>query len=153
MLTRLIIAATALALAAPCLAGSTALNASTTSLSASRSFTRFAKIDAIAASSPTAVPSSITAAMTVASIGPRWSAKEAMVRCHCYCAGPNATRIVSSRSNRIARGSFIASCLSRIRRTLLGIPVVGRYCVNGQRSSRHFVRRLAEAAKNLHLGM
>jgi hypothetical protein len=30
-----------------------------------------------------------------------------MVRCHCDCAGPNATRIVSSRSNRIARGNFV----------------------------------------------
>src|SRR6202023_4130946 len=28
-------------------------------------------------------------------------------RCHCDCAGPNATRIVSSRSNRIARGNFM----------------------------------------------
>jgi hypothetical protein len=50
---------------------------------------------------------SIAAAMTVASIGPSWSAKAAMVRCHCHCAGPNATRIVSSRSNRIACGNFM----------------------------------------------
>jgi hypothetical protein len=50
---------------------------------------------------------SIAAAMTVASIGPSWSAKEAMVRCHYDCAGPNETRIVSSRSNRIARGNFM----------------------------------------------
>ena len=49
----------------------------------------------------------IAAAMAFASIGPSRSAKEAMVRCHCDCAGPNATRIVSSRSNRMARGSFM----------------------------------------------
>ena len=50
---------------------------------------------------------SIAAAITVAAIGLSWSAKAAMVRCHCDCAGPNATRIVSSRWNRIARGNFI----------------------------------------------
>jgi len=46
---------------------------------------------------------SIAAAMTVASIGPSRSAKAATVRCHCDCAGPNVMRIVSSRSNRMAR--------------------------------------------------
>jgi hypothetical protein len=55
---------------------------------------------------------SIAPAMTVASIGPSWSAKAAMVRCHCDCAGPNATRIVSSRSNRIARGNFMYAILA-----------------------------------------
>jgi hypothetical protein len=55
---------------------------------------------------------SIAAAMTVASIGPSWSAKAAMVRCHCDCAGPPATRIVSSRSNRIARGNFMRPSLA-----------------------------------------
>jgi hypothetical protein len=43
------------------------------------------------------VAASMTAAMIVASIGPSRSAKAAIVRCHCDRAGPNATRIVSSR--------------------------------------------------------
>jgi hypothetical protein len=55
---------------------------------------------------------SIAPAMTVASIGSSWPAKAAMVRCHCDCAGPNATRIVSSRSNRIARGNFMYAILA-----------------------------------------
>src|SRR5690349_5413841 len=59
--------------------------------------------------------------MTLASIGPNWSAKAAMARCHCDRVGPNATRMVSSRSNRIARVKFIALYLSRVRRALCGI--------------------------------
>jgi len=55
------------------------------------------------------VAASMAAAMIVASIGPSRSSKAATVRCHCDRAGPNATRIVSSRSNRMARGNFMRS--------------------------------------------
>jgi hypothetical protein len=41
------------------------------------------------------------------SIGPSRSAKAVMVRRHCDRAGPNAMRIVSSRSNRMPRGNFM----------------------------------------------
>jgi hypothetical protein len=37
---------------------------------------------------------------------------ESMVPCHCDCAGPNATRIVSSRSNRIARGKLMYAIIA-----------------------------------------
>jgi hypothetical protein len=51
----------------------------------------------------------IAAAIVVASIGPSQSANAMIVRCHCYCAGPNVMRIVSSRSNNMARGNFMRS--------------------------------------------
>src|SRR5437773_7908349 len=38
--------------------------------------------------------------------GTTWSAKSATTRCHCPAAWPKARRIVSSRSSRMARGSW-----------------------------------------------
>jgi hypothetical protein len=65
------------------------------------------------------VAASIAAAMTVVSIGPSWPAKAGMVRCHCDCACPNATRIVSwAGAAESVRRRAGESCLGGLGREL-----------------------------------
>jgi hypothetical protein len=76
----------------------------------------------------------IAAATAVASIGPSWSVKAAIVRCHCDCAGPNAMedRVVEIEQNRARQ--FHAFYYSRARRAA-GVSVAFCYRQGGSYSA------------------
>jgi hypothetical protein len=76
--------------------------------------------------------------MTLASIGPSWSAKAAIVRCHCDCAGPNATTIVSSRSNRDSRAAIACYDLTRLRHGRPELPVLTEVVSRARKGRSHW---------------